>query len=541
MNELTQFSTSPELPNPDVLDGLYDRMDADELILRTSNMNADQFFDRVAATEEYGEAFGDIDFESYGNIINSLSPVPSPFNGPPPASDNNGQLVSIPLVFENIEQYAVDAIPPPPLELDNYPANDINNNRPSDDNHVANDAIPPPSLELDNYVANDINNNGPSDDNDAANNTIPPPSLELDNYVANDVNNNGYSDNNDQLIIPPPPLPLEFEETNNNVANNVNNNGYSDNNDQLMIPPLPLEPEETNHAQDLILDNTNNKEIYHAQDLVLSNANNTNLNGITYISSCNTFVNTMHIHLSYNNIIINYISSFVNIIYTKSDTMKNESINPMPLSIYNTNNIPPNTMTIHKAQGQTLNHPMPLSIYDTTNTANNIPPNTNNIPPNTNNIPSNTTTTSVKRFRVTQKEPGFKVDRKKKSKRKVSNNIESNYHFEWNQEVFPIGKKQYLIKGKLETLFHCKKKGCRRPDGIRQRKRHILEMKHPEERAFYVRLGLVCSGCDKIFTTAYAKRQHTEVQCKEYQLRPYECSVCYRRYRLSHNCNKNKK
>ena len=96
--------------------------------------------------------------------------------------------------------------------------------------------------------------------------------------------------------------------------------------------------------------------------------------------------------------------------------------------------------------------------------------------------------------------------------------------------------RKQLINGKLGKKYQCFEKYCRRRNNITQPQRHVMEMYHPE-REFYVKKGLVCLECDKVFTSGYKKKMHTQEQCAQNRLKPYECSTCFRRYKYSHDCS----
>ena len=145
VNELLhQVTDNPNtIPNPDVLGRLYDdlNVDPDQLILQRTHMEADDYFQRLAATEDYGIAWNNDEQAPNGqlimvplpvddNRINSLSPVPPPPVGPPPADNNECTMLPSPLFAEsdndNVQELNdilnTNAIPlfpvfPPALEL----------------------------------------------------------------------------------------------------------------------------------------------------------------------------------------------------------------------------------------------------------------------------------------------------------------------------------------------------------------------------------------------------------------------------------------
>ena len=180
VNELLhQVTDNPNtIPNPDVLGRLYDdlNVDPDQLILQRTRMEADDYFQRLAATEDYGIAWNNDEQAPNGqlimvplpvdddNRINSSSPVPPPPVGPP--ADN---------------EYTM---PPSPLfaESDNE-LNDILN---------TNNAIfpAPPALELDDELVSNNNNTNNNIDKNVA-----PLPLQLDDELAPNNNNNTNTDN----------------------------------------------------------------------------------------------------------------------------------------------------------------------------------------------------------------------------------------------------------------------------------------------------------------------------------------------------------
>ena len=473
VNELLhQVTDNPNtIPNPDVLGRLYDdlNVDPDELILQRTHMEADDYFQRLAATEDYGIAWNNDEQAPNGqlimvplpvdddNRINSLSPVPPPPVGPPPADNNECTMLPSPLFAESDNDNVQEL-------------NDILNT-----NAIPLFPVFPPALELDDYDELLSNNNTNTDNNIDKNNEL--------NDNVQELNNILNTNNAIPLFPAPPALELDDElvSNNNNTNNNIDKN----------VAPLPLQ----------------------LDDELASNNNNTNTDNKALISSNGIAYNTSSSSFVYNITFINniYVNTFfVNIINTKSGTTSSS----LPISIKNESSFAPTS----------------LPIYHT----NIAPPNTN---PTNFVISPTTTTTTIKRFKAKSRKPGFKVDRNKAKKGVNGNQIVLKIENPWLQmNGIQFKLRKQLINGKLGKKYQCFEKYCRRRNNITQPQRHVMEMYHPE-REFYVKKGLVCLECDKVFTSGYKKKIHTQEQCAQNRLKPYECSTCFRRYKYSHDCS----